>query len=460
MHRIDSFRRWVIVSALTGCAVAANATGCGGSNSSSTGRQRRQHRRDGGREPPTAAAAAGAAAAGRTAPATPAAAAEAPAAAPAALQQRSDTGSGSGGSRQRHRHRQQQRRHGQRGTETSTACTGSETACTIGSIDGLCVSGVCMPCQDPSDDGNCTNAYGGGSTRTSATRGQLRPGQLPLGRQLHRGPDLRRERREHLRQLQQRHPVPDRSHLRPGRLLQQPAGRTASAPRAHLHARHDVRQPGRLLLLGGRHRSTCVPGNCCTNADCTSATPGPSAALDAQRCGPCTLGLAVQRHVATPICDTPATAAPRATASRHACTGTPGSHRRRARHLHAERQRHVLRRRQPLHRQARRGRRLLPGLGGQHLLPGAAVQQQRHVHHSFTCTTCDAVSLTTPIYYRRSRQRQRRRDGQRARVTGRQRELRAQDHHAGARAHRAWWARPAADADHRGRRQQRHRERG
>jgi hypothetical protein len=44
------------------------------------------------------------------------------------------------------------------------ACTGSETACAVGSSAGLCVSGTCAICNSPADNANCTTAYGGGST--------------------------------------------------------------------------------------------------------------------------------------------------------------------------------------------------------------------------------------------------------------------------------------------------------
>jgi hypothetical protein len=50
------------------------------------------------------------------------------------------------------------------GAEAAPACTGTETACTVGSTAGLCVSGACLPCNSPADNAQCTTAYGAGTT--------------------------------------------------------------------------------------------------------------------------------------------------------------------------------------------------------------------------------------------------------------------------------------------------------
>jgi len=61
------------------------------------------------------------------------------------------------------------------GGEANAGCT-TDSACSNGADQGVCVGGVCAACQEPTDDGACAAAYGkgtlciGGSCTTAQCR--------------------------------------------------------------------------------------------------------------------------------------------------------------------------------------------------------------------------------------------------------------------------------------------------
>ncbi len=65
---------------------------------------------------------------------------------------------------------------GSAGSGGATGCTPEDSACVLGSSNGLCKQGACAACTDPGDDATCESAYGSGSNSYLCIEGSCTPG--------------------------------------------------------------------------------------------------------------------------------------------------------------------------------------------------------------------------------------------------------------------------------------------
>jgi hypothetical protein len=167
MHKIDSLKKWTIVAALTGCAVAANTTGCGGSNSTSTGGSDSGVEEDATSDGSTDSGSSSGG--GDSATDTGSGSGGQDSGSSSGGQDSgmlADSGSSSGGQDSGTPTDSGSSSGGQdSGVDAATGCTGTDTACvnpSTGSND-FCVNSACNACTDVSDDPNCVTAYGSGT---------------------------------------------------------------------------------------------------------------------------------------------------------------------------------------------------------------------------------------------------------------------------------------------------------
>jgi hypothetical protein len=174
MHSTSSFRKWLFIGALAGCSVAANVTGCGGTNSTGGG----GGGGDGGGDAETDATAdssgsssgsdsgsSSGSGSGSSSGTDSGSSSGSGSGSSSGTDSGSSSGSGSGSSSGTDSGSSSGTDSGTDAMDASTACTGSETACSATGVPaGLCVSSACLLCQSPADNANCTTAYGGGTT--------------------------------------------------------------------------------------------------------------------------------------------------------------------------------------------------------------------------------------------------------------------------------------------------------
>lgn len=223
----------------------------------------------------------------------------------------------------------------------TTACTGSETACTTGTTNGLCVSGICEPCNSPADNGNCATAYGdGGSLWVCAASGSCVPGDCTSDADCTTGgvdeicgittPNVCGPCTSDTQ-------CQDDPNYGPSTVCDTASGATqggcvpatCSAKGACTTNASDF-----CCATGGTADCTgsgcsCVPGNCCTDADCSGELCG---AGGPNTCGKCTTDAQCQNdpnYGPTTICDTTTGSATlgQCIAANTAgnCSGTPGA---------------------------------------------------------------------------------------------------------------------------------------
>ncbi|MDB4988697.1 MAG: hypothetical protein JWN04_3875 [Myxococcaceae bacterium] len=169
----------------------------------------------------------------------------------------------------------------------TSACTGTETACSVAGLSGLCVSNVCTQCNSPADNASCTAAYGSmTSSYVCASTGSCVPGNCNVDA--------------------------DCSGSSAGQIC---GLATANQCGQCTHDAQCQGDPsyglsticntatGACVAAACTTNSTacssnaadfccglaCVPGNCCTNADCTSSSDGGICGAGGPNvCGKCT----------------------------------------------------------------------------------------------------------------------------------------------------------------------------
>ena len=201
-------------------------------------------------------------------------------------------------------------------SDASAACSPAGSACTAtGVTAGLCVNTSCSLCSDPSDNTNCTSAYGGGTTHyicnasgacvqgncetdvDCTTSGQIcgvttanTCGPCTADTQCQTDPTYG-----------------------PGTICNTTTGACVASTCVTANAAC-VNPSDFCCPSGAAASNACVPGNCCANADCAAGAPicgggGPNV------CGKCTLD---SQCAANQVCDTTT-----GQCASNACTG-PG----------------------------------------------------------------------------------------------------------------------------------------
>jgi Cys-rich repeat protein len=201
------------------------------------------------------------------------------------------------------------------------ACTGTETACTTsGSLQGLCVSNQCLPCNSPGDDGNCTTAYGDGGSGTFVCNasGSCVPGNCVTDAQCTAGQICGITTPNQCggcttdAQCQSDPTYGPTDICNTTTNLCVPA--SCTAPNAAC-----VNPADYCCANGGG--DSCIPGNCCSNVNCTTATLPICGSQAPNTCGPCTLDAQCPTG---DVCDTATGACVLNTTSLCTASGTAG----------------------------------------------------------------------------------------------------------------------------------------
>ena len=205
-------------------------------------------------------------------------------------------------------------------------CTGAETACVAGATAGLCVGNLCLPCNSPTDDSNCSTAYGDGGTGTYVcnTGGSCVPGNCNVDSDCTTAGEICGVTMANVcgactsDSQCQSDPT-----YGPNTICNVPdAGGGTCISSVCTTASTACGNPSDFCCATGNGGSACVPGNCCVNADCQSGVCGGGGP---NLCGPCTSDS--QCAAPTPVCDTTGvggtTGACVATTGQ--CSGTPGA---------------------------------------------------------------------------------------------------------------------------------------
>ena len=262
------------------------------------------------------------------------------------------------------------------------------------------MSGVCTLCQDPSDDQNCTSAYGAGTTPYICdTAGSCVAGNCHTDANCTAGQICGVTTANTCGTCT----ADTQCQSDPGYGLtticntatgQTTTGQCVASTCTTANSACPANSAD-FCCPGGGVANACVPGNCCTNADCASSASGTiCGATTANVCGPCT---ADAQCAAGQVCDTLGASAGKCVTNVGLCTGAPnglGGAPGTCANIGSD----VCCASQSCFAPASSGTACCPGLAGNTYCQGALANSSATCTQSNTCTTCDPVSTTAPVY--------------------------------------------------------------
>jgi hypothetical protein len=205
-----------------------------------------------------------------------------------------------------------------RDAEAGVACTGSETACTLGATAGLCVSGSCAACNSPADNAHCTAAYGAGTTSyVCDSAGSCVPGNCNADADCSgasAGEICGLTTANVCGKCVNDGQCQGDANYGAGTICNTTTGACVAATCTANSSACGANTSDFCCGL------TCVPGNCCTNADCATSSVGPVCGAGTPHvCGKCT---ADSQCASGQVCNT---STGNCVTNSGLCTGAPGA---------------------------------------------------------------------------------------------------------------------------------------